>query len=287
MYFHHRYADGSIRIWEAGKLQMTYRGHSHGITFLLYSDAVKDYQGGILASGSRNGDIVLWDTVSETGLARYKGHKDAISGLLFTKKNKLVSSSKDGLVKVWDILGDYCCETNVIHSFEVTGLASIEGGQIVTGSNDGQARIFDLKTDDLNDSHPSTESTNQKSCDSILTLFGTIQRNSSDKIIQVQSSYHSKYLFIQSGEKHIQILKVLSIEEQRKKLNRRKKRLKEKGTLAGPVSLDPVSLFPGEAFKLLQTIITRDKIRTFSPLSSKSTSLLQVQCIYIVIYTLI
>eukprot|EP01034_Spumella_vulgaris_P025767 gene25767-32257_t len=58
-----------------------------------------------LASGGADCDIVLWDLVTNTGVSRLRGHKDAVTALVFIKQNSrsyLVSVSKDTLMKVWD-----------------------------------------------------------------------------------------------------------------------------------------------------------------------------------------
>jgi U3 small nucleolar RNA-associated protein 12 len=38
--------------------------------------------GALLASGSADTTLVVWDVVGETGLCRFKGHKDAITDLV-------------------------------------------------------------------------------------------------------------------------------------------------------------------------------------------------------------
>lgn len=59
------YADGSIRIWDAdkGTCETTLHGHKGAVTVLRYNKL-----GSMLASGSKDNDIILWDAVGETGL---------------------------------------------------------------------------------------------------------------------------------------------------------------------------------------------------------------------------
>lgn len=38
--------------------------------------------GSLLASGSADTSLVVWDVVGEAGLCRFKGHKDAITDLV-------------------------------------------------------------------------------------------------------------------------------------------------------------------------------------------------------------
>lgn len=61
------YADGSIRIWQSstGTVSTTFNGHKKAITALAF-----DHSGTLLASGSQDTDLIVWDVVGETGLYR-------------------------------------------------------------------------------------------------------------------------------------------------------------------------------------------------------------------------
>ena len=69
------YADGSIRIWdsEKGTCETTLNGHKGAVTVLRYNKP-----GALLASGSKDNDVILWDVVGETGLFRLRGHRDQV-----------------------------------------------------------------------------------------------------------------------------------------------------------------------------------------------------------------
>lgn len=73
------YADGSIRIWDCdkGSCETTLNGHKGAVTALRYNKV-----GSLLASGSKDNDVVLWDVVGETGLFRLRGHRDQVYHLL-------------------------------------------------------------------------------------------------------------------------------------------------------------------------------------------------------------
>lgn len=65
-------------------------------------------------------EVILWDVVSETGIARFSGHKGVITSVLFINgKNCIVSSSKDTFVKFWDIETKHCFKTLGGHQVEV------------------------------------------------------------------------------------------------------------------------------------------------------------------------
>ena len=58
----------------------------------------------LLASGTANGRIILWDLATRRPLAQWQGHKGAVGSIAFSWDNKsLVSGGKDGKVKVWDV----------------------------------------------------------------------------------------------------------------------------------------------------------------------------------------
>lgn len=73
------YADGSVRIWnlEDGSCETTLNGHKRATTVLRFNEIDS-----LLASGSKDNDIILWDVVGETGLYRLRGHRDQVHAFL-------------------------------------------------------------------------------------------------------------------------------------------------------------------------------------------------------------
>lgn len=69
------YADGSIRIWdcEKGTCEVNFNSHKGAVTALRYNKV-----GSMLASGSKDNDVILWDVVGESGLFRLRGHRDQV-----------------------------------------------------------------------------------------------------------------------------------------------------------------------------------------------------------------
>lgn len=69
------YADGTVRIWdsEKGTCDTTLNGHRSAVTILRYNKL-----GSLLASGSKDCDIILWDVIGEAGLFRLRGHRDQV-----------------------------------------------------------------------------------------------------------------------------------------------------------------------------------------------------------------
>ncbi|KAF1790370.1 WD40 repeat, conserved site [Phytophthora cactorum] len=82
----------TVRVFKmaTGALVVTLDGHKGAVESLAYRA-----DGAELASGSRDTDVIVWDLVSQTGLFRLKGHKDAVTALAFLTPTTLASGSKE------------------------------------------------------------------------------------------------------------------------------------------------------------------------------------------------
>ena len=75
------------------------KGHKHTITCLAFSAI-----GNCLASGSKDGTVILWDVARRKILATLPGHKDMVTVVAFTPDGKtLASGSHDNRVRLWDV----------------------------------------------------------------------------------------------------------------------------------------------------------------------------------------
>ncbi len=86
-------------------------GHSNVVFSLAYSPT-----GGMLASGSFDESIRLWDVRSETPrcLQVIAAHSDPVTALSFgPDASLLASSSYDGLIRLWDVATGQCVKTIV------------------------------------------------------------------------------------------------------------------------------------------------------------------------------
>lgn len=170
------YADGSIRLWNAlsASVLTTFNGHKKSITALAF-----DERGIRLASGSQDTDLIIWDTVGETGLYRYvadqgtlcmvliicrlRGHRDQITGIRFlpsssdlpststsTTPGYLLTSGKDTFIKIWDLSTQHCVQTVVAHRSEVWSLdVNKERDLFFTGSGEGEVKAWRIDSDAL------------------------------------------------------------------------------------------------------------------------------------------
>jgi len=95
--------DGTVKLWEGatGKEQRTLSGHVGEVVSLAYSKT-----GRVLAtaggSGSRSGEILLWDTCDGKLLLSREHLADKILTVTFSRDNKLAAAGSDGMIRIWD-----------------------------------------------------------------------------------------------------------------------------------------------------------------------------------------
>jgi U3 small nucleolar RNA-associated protein 12 len=225
----------------------------------------------LLASGSSDGSVVLWDVVAETGLFRLLGHRGGVTDMHFVNLkadsfNVLITTSLDGLVKVWDLKGQCCIQTIATHKGEVWGAACLtipasnplndsdasedERIRLVTGSSDGQARVWAVKTpkrysigveDNAEAAVFSAErddSNNMESVDDVCHYMGSLipppnVSTSSERISCIHYHPNGKYIgVLHVNSKNVDIYLIRSIQESLRKKQRRLRRRKEKSKLS-------------------------------------------------------
>ncbi|KAE9032181.1 WD repeat-containing protein 3 [Phytophthora rubi] len=204
------YSTGAVRVFKlaTGALVVTLDGHKGAVEALAYRA-----DGAELASGSRDTDVIVWDLVSQTGRFRLKGHKDAVTALAFLASGTLASSSKDTLVKVWDLETQHCVQTCVGHRNEVWSLAvNPKGDKMLTGASDNQLRVWSVEGQE----------------GETVKLLGSIYRQSNDRAARVAYSPKGDLVGVQSAGKTVEVYRVRSADEIKKKRQRREKRQREK-----------------------------------------------------------
>jgi len=91
--------EGHLKRWEVrqGHLILE-RKFDSGIDSLGVSP-----DGKMVAIGTRNGDVLLWDALLKRQLARLSGSRTRVMGVAFFSNRELASASADGVIRVWDI----------------------------------------------------------------------------------------------------------------------------------------------------------------------------------------
>jgi len=159
-------ADQLIRLWDladlhraetafspAARLSRTLVGHTNAIFAVAFSP-----DGALLASGSADATIAVWQVADGTLLKTLLGHTATISSLLFIPPMqeedaleegalRLASAGRDGSIRLWDL-----CTATIIQRLEghTNGVTSIvlhpSRSTLISGSDDHTVRLWDLAT---------------------------------------------------------------------------------------------------------------------------------------------
>ncbi|KLU90299.1 sulfur controller 2 [Magnaporthiopsis poae ATCC 64411] len=124
--------------WRHGKCSIKIlKGHSNGVTCLQLLD-------NILATGSYDATIKIWDIETGRELRTLKGHTRGIRTLQFDD-SKLISGSLDNTVKIWNWHTGELLSSLQGHSDGVIGV-HFEGEFLASGSIDTRVKVFNFVT---------------------------------------------------------------------------------------------------------------------------------------------
>lgn len=258
------YSDGSVRIWnlKTHNLSLVFHGHKNEVT-ALYFDSI----GARLVSGAKDTDLVVWDLLNETGLFRLRGHRNQITGVVFVpEKECVISVSKDTLLKVWDLTTQHCVQTIVAHRSEVSALM-IDNfrGWLVTGSEDADLKLWKINAALLDQVTELEDATPE-----VVSPLGSIERSTKERVTQISIHSSGNLLACLGGDKAVELFRIRTEEEIKKKITRRLRRLQKKQQL--PEGIDAEALQPAlqesvqgsDRIGSYQVLRTQVKIRSFA-----------------------
>ncbi|KAF9263506.1 WD40 repeat-like protein [Marasmius fiardii PR-910] len=230
------YADGSIRLWDSSAVSVitTFNGHKKAVTALAFNE-----QGTHLASGSQDTDLIIWDVVGEAGLYRLRGHRDQITCIRFLPAfsdipssstasvlGMLLTTSKDTFMKLWHLSTQHCMQTIVAHRTDVWSMdVDIDQNLIFTGSGDGEVKAWKIDREVISDGLKETDT------GEIAKAIGTLAAlplSSKHRVSQISFHPTQPFLAVQSHDRSVEIFRIRTEDEIRKKQLRRRKRAKEK-----------------------------------------------------------
>ncbi|KAI9926391.1 hypothetical protein ASPWEDRAFT_163708 [Aspergillus wentii DTO 134E9] len=123
--------------WKYGRCTMkVFKGHTNGIMCLQFED-------NILATGSYDATIKIWDTETGEELRTLRGHQSGIRCLQFDD-TKLISGSMDRSLKVWNWRTGECISTYTGHRGGVIGL-HFDATILASGSVDKTVKIWNFE----------------------------------------------------------------------------------------------------------------------------------------------
>lgn len=123
--------------WKYGRCSIkTFKGHTNGVMCLQFED-------NILATGSYDTTIKIWDTDTGEELRTLRGHQSGIRCLQFDD-TKLISGSIDRTIKVWNWRTGECISTYTGHRGGVIGL-HFDASILASGSVDKTVKIWNFE----------------------------------------------------------------------------------------------------------------------------------------------
>ncbi|MBE9208749.1 serine/threonine protein kinase [Nostoc sp. LEGE 06077] len=136
----------TIEVSESADQPKTFRGHASDVNSVAFAP-----NGQILASGSDDKTIKLWNIATGTELQTLKGHLKWIWAIAFHRDGKiLASSSADKTIKLWNLATAEEIRTLTGHTEGVATVAfSPDGKTLASGSLDQTIKLWNLDTGKL------------------------------------------------------------------------------------------------------------------------------------------
>jgi pre-mRNA-processing factor 19 len=127
---------------ETGKtlLQVTEPDESPLTCVMLHPDGL------ILATGTEDNLVRIWDLKTQKNVATFRSHKDVITALAFSENGYYLSTAaKDNLLKLWDLRGPKNVHTSRLDT-QVVSLDYDYSGKYLAAATGSEIRIFTGKT---------------------------------------------------------------------------------------------------------------------------------------------
>ncbi len=152
--------DQTVKLWDThtGECLKTLQGHTGQVNAIAYGLCPSDRlqqpgntfspSGYILASGSLDQTVKLWDACTGECLKTLQGHSSRVWSIAFSPDGQiLASSSEDQTVKLWDACTGECLKTLQGHTNWVRSVAFNPDGQtLASGSLDQTIKLWDTHT---------------------------------------------------------------------------------------------------------------------------------------------
>lgn len=130
--------NGGIEVWESApepKPFNTLAGHKSACTALAFMP-------GVLASGSEDGTIKLWNVKEGTESKSWNAHPGGVLSVDFTPDGRLVSCGRDKVAKVWDATGKLIATTEAFGDLALR--AALNSERVIAADFTGTIRVFAL-----------------------------------------------------------------------------------------------------------------------------------------------
>lgn len=269
------------------------------ITRLAYSPFAN-----LLAIGSSNGDIKVWDISTSSLIIKFQGHKSAVTCLEFdTNGTSLISGSNDSTIIIWDLISESGLIKFKGHRNAITSIYYYNDNYLISTSKDGMIKIWDLKINQCVETHLAHNGESWSMCvfnhenkDMILTSglngecklwtldvhqddghkvteFGTFQKQSKNKAVDIKFDPFNNLILIANSDKLAEVFRLRSATEIQKAVSKRTKRLSEKGMTQEEIEESLENSKVSMLITPFTIIFTDSKITNFCPTDSSSKDL--------------
>ena len=150
--------DWTVALWdqrrEAGPLHL-FEGHDNAVQAVAFASRSSSNGGGngggngagLIATGSADKTVKLWNAADFTLIRTYRGHRDFVGALAFSGDGgQLASASFDKTIKVWSTAESGNSRTLRGHKGRVTSVAfSPDGQSLASASEDGTVRLWEWR----------------------------------------------------------------------------------------------------------------------------------------------
>ncbi|KDE09424.1 hypothetical protein MVLG_00327 [Microbotryum lychnidis-dioicae p1A1 Lamole] len=266
------YADGSIRIWSAStaSVSVTLNGHKSAVSALAWDrDGARLASGskdtdvilwdvvaevGLFRLRGHRDQITGLIFVAAPPRSSSSDQEEAAqpsaedpSSARPPPSTHLLTSSKDTFIKLFDLSTQHCIETVVGHQGEVWSIAyDSHSAVLVSGGGEGQVKCWkvdapvlergitaELDTTTTSSQAPRTTASKLKRAIRPLAALHLPNTSHAHNITQITLHPTLPVLAVHSGEKTIDVFRLRTEEELRKKLARRRRREREKSSKKG------------------------------------------------------